>query len=305
MLIYTDNGLVDPWVVAQVVLLVTQRLVPLVAVQPVYMHPYAAAKMVATLASLHGRRIMVNLVAGGFRNDLMALNDATPHDERYARLVDYGRIMQRLTAGERVTFDGEYYSITNLRLAPDVPEPLRPRFMVSGSSIGGLAAAHALGAIPVKYPKSPADEMAEARPGGGMRVGIIAREDAADAWAVAHARFPADRPGQIAHHLAMKVSDSQWHQQLSRIRATRDGDGDPYWLWPFQNYKTYCPYLVGSYDRVGAELQRYRGLGFTTFILDMPTAADDLHHVRAAFRRAGEGFPREHGSPARSRVTGG
>src|SRR4051812_6858864 len=68
MLIYTDNGLVDPWLVAQVVLQATRRLVPLVAVQPVYMHPYAAAKMVATLASLHGRQIMVNLVAGGFRN---------------------------------------------------------------------------------------------------------------------------------------------------------------------------------------------------------------------------------------------
>ena len=41
MLIYTDNGLVDPWLVAQVVVENTKRLMPLVAVQPVYMHPYS------------------------------------------------------------------------------------------------------------------------------------------------------------------------------------------------------------------------------------------------------------------------
>ena len=47
MLIYTDNGLVDPWLVAQVVVENTERLMPLVAVQPIYMHPYAVAKLVA------------------------------------------------------------------------------------------------------------------------------------------------------------------------------------------------------------------------------------------------------------------
>ena len=57
MLIYTDNGLVDPWLLAQLVLENTDRLCPLVAVQPVYMHPYSVAKMIASLAFLHGRRI--------------------------------------------------------------------------------------------------------------------------------------------------------------------------------------------------------------------------------------------------------
>src|SRR5579871_4569662 len=50
ILIYTDNTLVDPWLVAQTVVEHTAALCPLVAVQPVYMHPYSAAKMVATFA---------------------------------------------------------------------------------------------------------------------------------------------------------------------------------------------------------------------------------------------------------------
>ena len=43
----------------------------------------------------------------------------------------------------------------------------------------------------------------------------------------------------------------------------RDGEPDPYWLGPFQNYQTFCPYLVGSYDRVGAEVARYVDRGTT------------------------------------------
>src|SRR5213596_1133469 len=82
ILIYTDNGLVDPWLIAQAMITHTERLCPLVAVQPVYMHPYAVAKTVASLGFLHGRRIYLNMVAGGFKNDLESLYDPTPHDAR-------------------------------------------------------------------------------------------------------------------------------------------------------------------------------------------------------------------------------
>jgi alkanesulfonate monooxygenase len=87
MLIYTDNSLADPWLVAQIVIESTRSQCPLVAVQPVYMHPFAVAKMVPSLAFLYGRRIYLNMVAGGFKNELAALNDTTPHDGRYERLV--------------------------------------------------------------------------------------------------------------------------------------------------------------------------------------------------------------------------
>ena len=57
LLVFTDNDSVDPWAGAQYLLERTPTLVPLVAVQPVYMHPYTAARMVTTLASMYGRRI--------------------------------------------------------------------------------------------------------------------------------------------------------------------------------------------------------------------------------------------------------
>ena len=49
ILIYTDNQLVDPWLVAQIVIESSEQICPLVAIQPVYMHPYTAAKMVSSL----------------------------------------------------------------------------------------------------------------------------------------------------------------------------------------------------------------------------------------------------------------
>jgi alkanesulfonate monooxygenase len=114
-------------------------------------------------------------------------------------------------------------------------------------------------------------------------VGIIARSHEAEAWNVAHARFPEDRKGQLTHQLAARVSDSVWHKDLSARQATPESR---YWLVPFQNYKTMCPYLVGSYDQVGAELARYLNAGHRTVILDIPPNAEELHHTFNAFAAA-------------------
>jgi alkanesulfonate monooxygenase len=163
-----------------------------------------------------------------------------------------------------------------------------PGITISGSSPAGLAAARALGAIAVKYPRPAEDEEPQVEPEieSGMRVGIITREDREEAWRVAYERFPEDRQGQIAHRLAMQTSDSEWHHQLSTLAHDAASEGTAYWLGPFNNYKTFCPYLVGDHQRVAAELRRYMELGFRTFILDIPASEDELHHIGAAFRAA-------------------
>jgi len=293
MLIYTDNGIVDPWLVAQTVLQSTRKLSPLVAVQPVYMHPYTAAKMVASLAFLHGRRIHLNMLAGGFKNDLVALGDVTPHDERYARTVEYTLVLRRLLEADApVTFEGRYYQVQNLRMAPALPSELFPGLLISGSSEAGRQAAIAIGATAVEYPKPLTESNASgagSTPGEGrrgIRVGIIARADAEEAWRIAYARFPDDRRGRLAHRLAMQTSDSLWHRQLSELAAREAARGDPYWLWPFETYGTFCPYLVGDYGTVSSQVARYLSLGATCFILDIPHEAIDLESAGIVFREA-------------------
>ena len=288
ILIYTDNSLVDPWLVAQVIIQNTANLCPLVAVQPLYMHPYTLAKMVASLGHLYGRRIYLNMLAGGFKNDLAALKDTTPHDKRYARLVEYTTIIEELLRGPGpVTYHGEFYTVDKLRMTPPLDAKLFPGVIVSGSSEAGMAAASALGAIAMKYPQATEQEAGyDKAVDSGIRVGIIAREISEEAWSIAHARFPGDRKGQLTHQLAMKTSDSQWHKQLSQLAETSKTNGSPYWLWPFENYNTFCPYLVGSHENVAVELSKYIAQGFRTFILDIPQSAEELHHTNLAFARA-------------------
>jgi len=292
ILVYTDNAQVDAWLVSQTIVGATRRLCPLVAVQPVYMHPYSVAKMVASLAFLHGRRVYLNMVAGGFANDLAALNDRTPHDQRYERLVEYTTIVQQLLQAEdAVTFSGSHYQVHNLKLTPRVPRELLPGILLSGSSEAGMAAATHLGATAVEYPKPAGEYSPSTSPGAasrGIRIGIIARSSEAEAWQDAHARFPPDRRGQLTHELAMKVSDSAWHGQLSKLGDTPTGEHNPYWLVPFKNYKTFCPYLVGSYSKVAHAIAGYVSAGYRTFVLDVPASPEELRHIAAAFGAAAE-----------------
>lgn len=291
-LVYTDNRQLDPWMVSQMMVEDTETLAPLVAVQPVYTHPYTIAKLVTTFGNLFGRRVYLNMVAGGFKKDLEALNDPTPHDRRYDRLVEYTRIVQDLLKGGPVTFEGDFYTVRGLSLTPELPPDLYPELFMSGSSEAGRKAADLLDARPVSYPKPPGEQGRAPVPPSrmpGLRIGIIAREDRNDAWKLAHQRFPPDREGQLTRQLARKASDSVWHEELSRMAEERAETGDPYWLVPFENYKTMCPYLVGSYDDVGQELADYVSHGYRTFLLDIPRSEEDLEHARSAFDRALEG----------------
>jgi alkanesulfonate monooxygenase len=292
ILVYTDNSLVDPWLVSQIILQNTQHLCPLVAIQPIYMHPYTVAKMVASFGYLYRRRVYLNMVAGGFKNDLTALNDTTPHDERYTKLAEYTTVIKLLLSSpDPVSYEGKFYRLDKLRMTPPLAAELFPGILMSGSSPAGLAAAKVVGAVAVQYPK-PARECEPVVPvngfKAGVRVGIIARETNEEAWTVANERFPGDRRGQIAHQLAMKVSDSHWHKQISDMAKELGSTQAAYWVWPFENYKTFCPYLVGSYQDVAEEISRYLQIGYRTFILDIPPNREELRYVHTVFEMASE-----------------
>jgi alkanesulfonate monooxygenase len=293
ILVYCDNSLVDPWLVSQLIIESTESLCPLVAIQPIYMHPYSVAKMVASLAFMHRRRVYLNMVAGGFKNDLTSLDDQTPHDKRYERLVEYTTIVKRLLSSPApVTYTGEFYRVENLRMTPELPPGLMPGIFISGSSEAGLQAARAIGATAVQYPR-PADECAQdERPEDmetGVRVGIIARRSEEEAWVVANERFPEDRKGELTHQLAMKTSDSLWHKQLSQVAQDSHTPRNVYWLRPFEMYKTFCPYLVGAYDKVAQEFSRYLDLGHTSVILDIPPSREELQHVKVVIDEVSRG----------------
>jgi alkanesulfonate monooxygenase len=157
-----------------------------------------------------------------------------------------------------------------------------------------MAAARETGAIAVQYPEPPGAG-SSGQSGGrgrcGVRIGMVTRPRGEDAWTIALARFPEDRKGQLTRQLATKVSDSAWHHRLAEIAEESTGARDTYWLHPFENYQTNCPYLVGSYEDVAEHVARYVEDGYRTFILDIPAAKEEFEHIgkvlQAASRRAG------------------
>src|SRR5262249_50840501 len=146
-----------------------------------------------------------------------------------------------LESDSPVSFDGEFYTISNVTLTPRLDHALFPGILVSGSSEAGMAASRAMEAVAVEYPEPPAqckNNSGENNIECGVRIGIIARNTADEAWFVAHDRFPEDRKGQLTRQLATKVSDSAWHKRLAEVGAATNGQHETYWLHPFENYQT-------------------------------------------------------------------
>ena len=85
--------------------------------------------------------------------------------------------------------------------------------------------------------------------------------------------------------LAMSAPDSVWHKQLSHQAEGGSGkEKSPYWLTPFRNSKEYCPYLVGSYERVAAELAKFIEASHSTYILDIPPSDEESRHINRGCR---------------------
>ena len=295
ILVSTDDRQLDPWLVSRAIIGATDKLCPLVTVQPTYAHPYTVAKAIASLGFMYGRRTYLNMVAGGFANAMQALNDTTPPDQRYARLVEYTRIIQELLrSDEPVTYDGAFYTVTNLGMVPQLPVDLQPPVFVSGSSDAHYRAALDLGATPIESP-TPAGgrgqhtERPHSKRGYGVRLGIITDRDDARAWSIAHKRFPEDRQSPLARQFVAKTSDSRWPQQVADL-GDNQGRSDSYWLAPLRNRQATCPYLVGSYDQIAAELARYLDEGCTMFILDEPASEEEMQQIGFTFELVTEHY---------------
>jgi alkanesulfonate monooxygenase len=289
-LVFTDRTAIDAWMVAQAAIANTAAFVPLVAVQPMDMTPFALAKAVASLAMLYGRRVDLNFVSGGFSGDLAVQGDDVRHDDRYGRLTEYVSIVRTLLAGGLAEHEGRYYSVRGARLLFPPPADLMPLSYVSGSSEASVQAAESLGVRQLSYPLPPGDFVGPGvrrnKLGTGIRIGIIARDDSAEAWRIARERFPADPENARKMQLLCSITESSWQAAIGALTRPYEDERDPYWLVPFRNFHAYCPYLVGSYGEVAGAVATYLSGGVRAFVLDVPREPDDLHHARIAIQHA-------------------
>lgn len=288
LLVYTSNKLIDPWLISQHIIQHTKRLRPLIAVQPLYYHPAAVARFVAGIAQLYERQVALNMVAGDYPSDREALCDELEHDQRYERIDEYMSIVRMLlTRRSPTSFSGRHYALKHFQSLFLQSQDLVPAITIAGSSAKGFEVARKLGACAIQYPKpsfcydaSFVDPSADF----GIRVGIIARRTSSDAWQYARRRFPEDKDRAALRAHLTSASDSVWVKGLSQPIIL--DEGHPYWLAPYKNYYSSCPFLVGSFECVAQEIARYIEIGFTTFLLEKPENRHDSATVTEVFKMA-------------------
>ena len=286
VLIFTGNDTyVDPWLVAHSMLTQSRTLEPLIAVNPIYMHPFTAAKMISSFAYLYQRKVWLNLVTGTALNYLDGFHDDLSHDDRYERLLEYALLIEDLLVGKGVTSaDGRFYKVSGLQLAPKMPENLRPGYLLAGQSDAARGAAARLNACSMQMLQPGfQNQLNDAR---GIHFGVIARATREQAWEALHRWFPEDEEGQMMLDLSMQNTDSVWKRRMKLLSDDDQLRADGYCLQPFRNFAADCPYLVGAHSEVANIIAQLIIRGVHTFILDLPASEQEFEHVHAAFRLA-------------------
>jgi coenzyme F420-dependent glucose-6-phosphate dehydrogenase len=98
-------------------------------------HPAVVAQAFATLGCLYPGRVMLGIGSGEAMNEVAVTGIEWPgFKERFARLREAVDLMRALWAGERVTFEGEYYRTVDATIY-DRPEQQVPIYVAAGGPV--------------------------------------------------------------------------------------------------------------------------------------------------------------------------
>jgi len=271
----------DAWLTTAMLAGQTERLKFLVAFRPGLVTPTLAAQMAATFQRHSAGRLLLNVVTGGEDAEQRAYGDFLGKDDRYARTDEFLTVVRRLWTGDEVDFTGEHVRVAGARLAR-VPAPT-PTVYFGGSSPAALrvAARHVdvyltWGERPDQVTEKIAAVRREAAAAGrtlrfGIRLHVISRDTASQAWAEARRLLDALDPATIAavqDGLARSQSEGQ-----RRMRALHGGSVDDLEIYP--NLWAGVGLvrggagtaLVGSHAEVAERIQEYHALGIDEFVL--------------------------------------
>ena len=286
ILLFAGNDVfVEPWSMAQHILAHTRRSSPLIAVNPIYMHPFTAAKLVSSFALLYGRKVYLNMITGTATSDLHGLGDGHSHESRYSRLGEFISLVRELLVSARpVNFRGQFYTTNYLQLRPRLPAALMPEFLIAGQSDDARRISTEMQCLMMQMLPRNLDEGINAP---GLNFGIFAREKRDQARQAAKLRFRDSDENRELLKLTMENTDSVWKRRLNEAGQNGELHENGYWLLPFLTFQADCPYLVGSYAEIGAKLRSFAEKAVSTIILDVVADEEELHHVCKALACSG------------------
>jgi alkanesulfonate monooxygenase len=286
ILLFAGNDtLVEPWSIAQHIMAHTEKSSPLIAVNPIYMHPFTVAKFVSSIALLYYRKVYLNMITGTATSDLQGLGEQLSHQDRYARLGEFIHIVRQLLASTRpVTFNGKFYTTNNLQLRPGLPPALMPEFLIAGQSDDAHRVAKQMGCLMMQMLPPNLEEGIN---GPGVNLGIFARQERGQATREAILLFQDSAEKRELLKYTLENTDSVWKRRLNEAGQKGELHQNGYWLLPFLTFQADCPYLVGSYADIGAKLRRFAEMNVSTIILDVVADEQELDHICKALASSG------------------
>ena len=288
-----DFDQLEAWSAAAALAALTNRIEIIAAIKPYLYHPVVLAKLALGIENISRGRFAINLVNGWNRPEIdKAGLGFAEHDDRYAYGREWISIASRLLSGERVTFKGAHFDISDYLLRPVDLYRARPTIYVGGESepARALVADHGdvwfINGQPIEDVAGLiADVSARPRTGAPLRFGlsafVVTRETSAEAHAE-HERLlslsakDAELKEIQKRNTDPKVVMMQTMQKTARV-GTNGGTAAG---------------LVGSYDEVAARLSAFHAAGIELFMLQFQPFEAEMR------RFAEEVIPRVRGGQA-------
>jgi alkanesulfonate monooxygenase len=276
----TSSWCEDAWLMTAALTQVTERFKFLVAFRPGLMSPTLAAHMAATFQRVSGGRLLLNVVTGGDDVEQRRFGDHLGKQARYERAGEFLHIVRELWRGEPVTFAGRHYDV---RAGQIIPAPVWPPIYLGGSSEPALDVAARYADVYLTWGEPPgavADKLDEVRKRAkaagrelrfGIRLHVITRDTAAQAWAQAQRLLDGLDPAAIERAQAIqRASQSEGQRRMTALHGGRTDalEVSPN-LWAGVGLVRggAGTALVGSHEEVADRMAEYYSLGIDEFIL--------------------------------------
>lgn len=272
----------DPFLWAQYLCSGTNKLSPFIAVNPMYMHPYTAARMVASLTHLYGRKVWINLITGSAPADMLQIHDIYTKEERYERLAEFGEVMMQLLASQwPVNYQGKFYILEKSSLRTPISRDVFPEFTVAGESSGAQMVRDRL-QVPLLGMLPSGELTAENTFNRSLAFGIIARKTREEAELASAQLYPESKFGQKLLKFSMAENETQWKNRVYKEMTGEMPSGVHYWLEPFKNKYADCPYILGSYKELADHLRPALEHQAHSFVLTIRNETE-FEHIQKVF----------------------
>ncbi len=301
-LLPTGRSCEDAWILASSLISITRKMYFLVAIRPGLMSPGVAARMASTFDRLSNGRLQTHVVTGGDPVELAGDGVHLSHDQRYELTDEFLTVWKEILSGHETNFSGNHLHIKGGRLLfLPVQSPRFPIWFGGSSSIAKqIAAKHAdiyltWGETPQNVAEKIKSVQELAAQQGrtirfGIRLHIIVRETATEAWEAANQliKFVDDEAITNARKIFDRM-DSQGQQRMTQLHnGSREVLEISPNLWAGVGLVRggAGTALVGDPDTVVARMLEYAALGIDIFILS------GYPHLEEAYRVAELLFPR-------------